>query len=58
MTQQYYLRVRFHNPVIGRFTKEDTYRGDGLNIYAYCANNPIYYVDPSGTNVRLHANYL
>ena len=48
ISQQYYLRARFYNPVIGRFTQEDTYRGDGLNLYAYCANNPVYYVDPSG----------
>ena len=46
--QQYYLRARYYNPVIGRFTQKDTYRGDGLNLYAYCANNLVYYVDPSG----------
>ena len=34
ITQQYYLRARFYNPVIARFTQEDTYRGDGLNLYA------------------------
>ncbi len=48
VSQQYYLRARFYNPVIARFTQEDTYRGDGLNLYAYCRNNPVYYVDPSG----------
>ena len=48
ITHQYYLRARFYNPVVARFTQEDTYRGDGLNLYAYCANNPVYYVDPSG----------
>ena len=48
ITQQYYLRARFYNPVIARFTQEDTYRGDGLNLYAYCRNNPVFYVDPSG----------
>ena len=45
---QYYLRVRYYNPVIGRFTQEDTYYGDGLNLYAYCRNLPIGYSDPSG----------
>ena len=47
-TSQYYLRARFYNPSIGRFTQEDIYRGDGLNLYAYCANNPVMYYDPSG----------
>ncbi len=45
---QYYLRARYYNPVIGRFTQEDTYYGDGLNLYAYCGNNPVGYEDPSG----------
>lgn len=48
ITQQYYLRARFYNPVIGRFTQEDSYRGDGLNLYAYCENNPVGYYDSSG----------
>ena len=45
---QYYLRARFYNPVLGRFVQEDVYRGDGLNLYAYCRNNPVVYYDPSG----------
>ena len=44
----YYLRARFYNPVIGRFIQEDNYLGDGLNLYEYCHNNPVAYVDPSG----------
>ena len=48
ITQQYYLRARYYNPVIARFTKEDIYRGDGLNLYTYCDNNPVIYYDPSG----------
>ena len=51
VTQQYYLRARFYNPVIGRFTQEDTYYGDGLNLYQYCQANPVGYVDPSGHSV-------
>ena len=47
-TQQYYLRARFYNPVVGRFTQEDVYRGDGLNLYVYVINNPLLWVDPSG----------
>ena len=48
VTSQYYLRARFYNPVIGRFTQEDTYYGDGVNLYEYCRNNPVIYRDPSG----------
>ncbi|WP_180364859.1 RHS repeat-associated core domain-containing protein [Selenomonas sp. WCT3] len=48
ITQQYYLRARFYNPAIARFTQEDEYHGDGLNLYAYCANDPVDYYDPSG----------
>ncbi len=47
-TQQYYLRARFYNPVIARFTQEDAYRGDGLNLYVYVVNNPLLWLDPSG----------
>ncbi len=48
LTGQYYLRARFYNPVLGRFMQEDVYQGDGLNLYAYCASNPVMYCDPSG----------
>ncbi len=48
LTEQYYLRARYYNPVFGRFMQEDAYQGDGLNLYAYCGNNPVVYYDPSG----------
>ena len=48
VTEQYYLRARYYNPILGRFLQEDVYQGDGLNLYAYCRNNPVVYWDPSG----------
>lgn len=51
-TGQYYLRARYYNPVIGRFLQEDTYRGDGLNLYAYCENNPVNYFDDGGNSKK------
>ena len=56
ITQQYYLRARFYNPALARFMQEDTFRGDGLNLYAYCANNPVRYVDPSGHQCKKKNN--
>ena len=46
-TGTYYLRARYYDPVIGRFTSEDPAHA-GLNWYVYCENNPIMYWDPSG----------
>ena len=49
-----YLRARYYNPVIGRFTQQDSWAfADpldplSLNLYIYCGNNPILFIDPSG----------
>ena len=48
-SNQYYLRARYYNPTLGRFTQEDVYRGDGLNLYDYCKGNPVIWYDPSGS---------
>ena len=47
-SNQYYLRARYYNPTLGRFTQEDVYRGNGLNLYDYCKGNPVVWYDPSG----------
>ena len=44
----YYLRARHYDVKAGRFTQEDTYLGDGRNLYAYVHSNPLKYVDPTG----------
>ncbi|MEN2773818.1 RHS repeat-associated core domain-containing protein [Acetivibrio clariflavus] len=52
-TGLYYLNARMYDPKIARFLQEDTYTGDpndplSLNLYTYCANNPLIYYDPTG----------
>ena len=49
----YYLQSRYYDPAVRRFINADGYinaNGDfiGFNMYAYCGNNPIAYIDVSG----------
>lgn len=45
-----YLRARYYDPSSGRFISEDPIR-DGVNWYAYCAGDPVNFVDPSGESI-------
>ncbi len=51
-----YLRARYYAPGLGRFTQQDewkfAYPSDplSLNLYTYCVNDPIKYVDYSGNS--------
>ena len=54
LTGLYYLRARYYNTGIGRFTQEDVIYNDGLNLYAYCSSNPVMYADPSGDAKKLY----
>ena len=52
-TATIYLRARYYNPGTGRFISRDSFAGRrsdplSLNLYTYCRNNPLRYVDPSG----------
>ena len=45
----YYNRARYYNPYMGRFLQADPVGYDaGMNLYAYCVNNPLSRTDPSG----------
>jgi RHS repeat-associated protein len=43
----YYYNARWYDPDLGRFITEDPAR-DGVNWFAYCNENPIRYIDPTG----------
>ncbi len=51
----YYLNARYYDPEIGRFISQDdiSYLDpetlNGLNLFAYCLNNPVMDTDPDGT---------
>jgi RHS repeat-associated protein len=48
-TGLYYYRARYYSPDLGRFISADPIGYyDSLNLYQYCLNNPVNYIDPWG----------
>ena len=51
----YYLNSRYYDPETGRFLNEDLVSCldpetiGGINLYAYCLNDPVNNIDPGGT---------
>ena len=55
-TNFYYCKTRYYSPTWCRFISPDSINYlepeniNGLNLYMYCNNNPIMYVDPTGNS--------
>ena len=53
----YYLQSRYYDPETGRFISPDSTQYldrsnvQGMNLYAYCNNNPVMDTDPEGTSI-------
>ena len=59
----YYLQSRYYDPAVRRFINADGYinaNGDflGFNMFAYCSNNPVMYVDDTGENALLLKSWM
>ena len=55
-TGLYYLQTRYYDPELGRFISADSIEYldpetlGGLNLYAYCGNNPVMNIDQLGSD--------
>ena len=56
-TGMVYLRARFYEPEMNRFSQKDVVRGSvvqpgSLNRYSYVQNDPVNFIDPSGQSLK------
>ena len=62
-TNLYYLINRYYDPKVGRFISSDSsdyldFSNDyGINLFAYCNNNPVMGYDPTGTDAILITDF-
>ena len=54
--KMYYLQSRYYDPMVGRFINADSQFDNeagmmGLNLFAYCANNPVMFKDITGEGI-------
>ena len=54
----YYLNARYYDPEIGRFLNADSNINGGLNLFAYCSNNPVMFEDFTGEFKILSGNRI
>ena len=58
-TQLYNFRARWYDTETGRWLSNDPIGiSGGLNLYAFCANNPVCFVDPMGLSWDVVAAYV
>ena len=60
----YYLQTRWYDPETGRFLNLDQIsyakpeQLNGINLYAYCLDNPVMNADPEGTELATFIGFL
>ena len=63
-TNMYFCNARYYVPEWCRWLSQDSVNfldpdsADGLNLFAYCNNNPVMYADPSGHSISMLVVFL